>query len=81
MDVKRTLSEHPTHPVCERLEPGTPVGVRLRCKRHGCNTEWDGSAEVVNAYGVKDTMPGQCPRCELRAYTVLEIIDVSEGDR
>lgn len=67
------LSEHP---VCKRLEPGTPVGVRCRCRRDACRTEWDASAEVVNAYGVKDTIPGSCPRCGLRAYNVTEIVEV-----
>lgn len=64
------------NPVCERLEPGTPVGVRLRCRRDLCRTEWDGSAEVVNAYGVKDVIPRSCPKCGLRAYNITEIVEV-----
>lgn len=64
------------HPVCERLEPGTPVGVRLRCRRFNCRFDWDGSAEVVNAYGVRDVIPNECPNCGLRSYDVTEVVEV-----
>lgn len=61
----------------ERLGPGAAVACDLRCPNFLCRDrpEIKGSAEVVNAYGVKDPIPRRCSHCHV-ALRVERFIDL-----
>jgi hypothetical protein len=54
-------ADHPkADPVLAQCQPGEYVGVELECPRAGCDWTSLGTAEVVNALGVRECLPRCC---------------------
>lgn len=68
-----------TVPLLERLGPGAAVACELRCPNWLCRNRplIAGSAEVVNAYGVKDPRPARCPHCNV-LLAVAQFVDLED---
>jgi hypothetical protein len=64
------------HPVLENLSEGYVVAVEVECPRQGCGQTWVGTAEVVNAYGVRAVRRERCS-CGV-AGRVTRIVDVAD---
>ncbi len=64
-------------PLLERLGPGAAVACNLRCPNYLCRKKplVPGSAEVVNAYGVRDLIPARCGRCNV-LLEIAEFVDL-----
>ena len=62
------------HSALVGLAPGTVVAVLIECPRFLCWRRWEGSAEVVNEYGVRQIRPKVC-KCGITGR-VLEIGEV-----